>query len=339
MITLFTGVPGAGKTASMVNFLSELSGDRPIFVHYNPASKTSPDQVLLSEGLKIKHTPIMADDWSSLVPDGAILVIDEVQDVWRPRGSGSKVPPAVQHLETHRHRGIDILLTTQAPRLLDSNVRGLVGRHVHIRDTGVLGRHWYEWPEVNDDLNWKSCINKKPFKLPKKAFQLYKSANLHVKPVFGVPRSLYLIVLCVLLLIGLGWYGYRSISSKLAPPPAAAAVKAPGQIGESGFASSGAGQRPIDDRIDWTPRISHMPESAPAYDKIRTVLVMPVVTGAACINEDCKCFTAQGTDARLSVAECRAWAKSPPFNPYLAPVIVQPMEAKNSQVLSPPPPV
>ena len=76
-------------------------------------------------------------------------------------------------------------------------------------------------------------------------------------------------------------------------------------------------KRFIDDRVDFIPRISHKPETAPAFDHIRAVVVMPVVTGAACVNDQCKCFTVQGTDAGLSSSECSTWAKSPPFNPYL----------------------
>jgi zona occludens toxin len=73
----------------------------------------------------------------------------------------------------------------------------------------------------------------------------------------------------------------------------------------------------IDDRVDFIPRISNKPETAPAFDHLRVVVSMPVVTGAACINDQCKCFTAQGSDAGLSSSECLTWAKSPPFNPYL----------------------
>lgn len=321
MISLWTGLPGAGKTASLVDYLSKLPGDRPLYVHYDPAAKTSPDQVLLSEGLKLKHTPIHADNWPTELPNGAIFVIDEVQDVWRPRASASKVPPAVAALETHRHRGIDVFVTTQSPSLLDANVRALVGRHVHIRDTGILGRYAYEWPEVNASLQWKTCINKRRFKLPKKVFELYTSSQLHTTPVRNVPRLLIIVILLLMLSFAMMYGVYRIIQRTQAPGvplvAAAAAAGSPGQVSTFSGASAGPAKHQIDDRVDFIPRVSNKPESAPAYDHLRVITVMPVVVSAICVNEKCKCYTAQGSDAGLVAHECRAWVDNPPFNPYL----------------------
>lgn len=311
MITLFTGSPGAGKTASMVDFLSKLPGDRPLFVH-------GIDGVSGLNGLTLKHQVIDANNWPDLLPDGAILIIDEVQDVWRPRGAGSAVPAAVKALETHRHHGVDVYLTTQAPNLLDSNVRRLVGRHVHIRDTGVLGRYWYEWPECNDSLNWKTCINKKRFSLPKKAFELYKSSSLHTTPVRGVPRALiYGGVSVVLLAIGVVLV-IKMMGRISNPAPTAPPVNVPVMMnaGGGGVSFGANGNRLIDDRLDWIPRVSNKPESAPAYDHLRVVAVMPQVVGGMCVGEVCSCITQQGTNAGLGSAECKRWIENPPFNPY-----------------------
>lgn len=312
MITLFTGSPGAGKTASLVHYLSTLVGDRPLYVH-------GQNGVPCLNGLTLPHTVIDANNWHNEMSDGGILVIDEVQSVWRPRGSGSKIPDAVAALETHRHHGIDVFLTTQAPSLLDSNVRRLVGRHVHIRDTGVLGRFWYEWPESNDQMQWKTCINKKRFSLPKKAFDLYKSSSLHVAPVRGVPRVLFYGAAALIAFVFLGYMTYSLI--KRNTDAVIPKLKLP-EISSSPVAitqNGGGGHGPIDDRIDWTPRTSSRPESAPAYDHLRVVVAMPVVTMGMCIGDDCVCRTQQGTNAGLTSSECRAWIANPPFNAYLAP--------------------
>ena len=307
---MFTGSPGAGKTSSLVDYLSKLEGNRPLFV----------DGL---NGLKLPHTEIDSTLWPSLVPDGAILVIDEAQRIWRPRGSGSKVPDHVAALETHRHRGIDVFFTTQAPALIDSNVRNLVGRHVHIRDTGIMGRYWYEWPETSTGMVWKTCINKKKISLPKKAFELYTSSSLHIKPVRGVPRILLVVILLLLCSLAMVYGVYKMISRFSTPVALSVPVALPSAV-PSAFPAAGVpalalNQRPaIDDRVDFIPRISNRPESAPAYDNLRVVVVMPTVTGAACVNGVCKCFNVQGTDAGLTLDECATWAKSPPFNPYLA---------------------
>lgn len=207
MITLITGAPGAGKSAALVSLLLELSKERQIYVNGIP-------------DLKIPHLPLENPaSWPDTVPDGSIIVIDEVQNAWRPRGPGTKVPPDVQALETHRHRGLDFYIITQGPNLVDTNVRALVGRHIHLRDVGVLGRWWYEWPECADNCRtgWKNAPLKKRYKLPKKAFDLYKSSSLHVKPLRSFPMML--IVLAIALIgFAVGVYMiYSSIQSKVAP--------------------------------------------------------------------------------------------------------------------------
>lgn len=320
MITVFTGVPGAGKTASMVQLLASIVGDRPLFVHFDPTAKSSPNQVLLHEGLKLKHTPILADDWMSAVPDGGVLVIDEVQDVWRPRGSGSKVPPAVAALETHRHRGIDVFLTTQSPTLLDSNVRALVGRHVHIRDTGILGRYWYEWPEISAGTVWKTCINKKRFKLQKKTFDLYTSANLHTTPVRSVPRIL--IYTGIMLLVSAAFvYGVVRMIGRYTTPAkpvvATAPGLSPGSITDLSRATLPAGRLPPPDEAkDFKPRVPGRPWTAPAYDALRQVVAMPIITGAICVGQSCKCYHHNVVIHEIAPAACASWAAEPSFNPY-----------------------
>jgi len=323
MITLFTGAPGAGKTASMVDFLSKLPGDRPIYV----------DGL---NGLTLPHTVVDANNWHKDLPDGAILVVDEVQRVWRPRGSGAKVPDSVAALETHRHRGIDVFVTTQAPRLMDSNVRALVGRHVHIRDTGVLGRYWYEWPETNEALQWKTCVTKKRMSLPKKSFDLYKSASLHTVPVRGVPRALIFGAFAFLLFIGLA-YGVYRIVNKSAEPVVPVAVKA--AVVVTGDAASRP-EPPAPAEYDPTafyPRASSKPESAPAFDHLRVVVAMPIVAGGVCMGVKCKCLTQQGTDSGMSSDECRAWLDHRPFNPYLMAAVAPGVQANGVMPAALPP--
>lgn len=332
MITLFTGMPGAGKTASMLDLLMQVMGDRPIYVHYDPSAKKRPDQVVLAESLRIPHEKINANDWTTQLPDGAILLIDEVQDVWRPRGPGAKVPDAIAALETHRHAGIDFFLTTQAPRLVDANVRSLVNRHVHIRDTGWLGRHWYEWPETNEGLNWKACPVKKRYKLPKKVFEVYQSATIHTAQVRTTPIVFYVAGGAVLLAVGLGLYAAKKIASRNdVPPVPPASMAAEGLQVKS---SKGGTAGPIDDRVDWTPRSSSRPESAPAYDSLRVVVAMPVVVGGYCQGDRCVCMDQQGRDSRLTSTECRDWIKNPPFNPYKAPEL--PTQEKPAPKAPPP---
>jgi len=315
MMTLFTGMPGAGKTAAMVDLIANLPGDRPIFVHFDPASRTRPNQVLLHESLTIPHQPIHADDWPDHLPDDAILIIDEVQSCWRPRGSGAKVPNAIAALETNRHAGIDIYMTTQAPRLVDANVRGLVNRHVHIRDTGWLGRYWYEWPECNDGLTWKTCPVKRKYTPPKSVFSLYKSAVSHHEFKRTIPKAFYLSLLAFFLLAVMAFFAFKVVNRSAAPVDLVPSVKTT-SVADFTPRQVSSTNRLIDDRVDFIPRVSNKPESAPAYDHLRVIVAMPQVVGGYCIGEECKCITNQGSDAGLSSSECRRWISNPPFDPY-----------------------
>lgn len=215
MITLFTAAPGGGKTASMVDYLRTVAGDRPIFSAG-------------INGLVLPHEVLDPNRWHEDVPDGAIIAIDEVQEYWRPAGPGARIPDAITALEKHRHRGIDVYMTTQHPRLLHTNVRSLVGRHVHIRDLGVLGRFWYEWPEVADNPSsaWKNAPLKKRFRLPKSAFALYKSASVHIKPVRSFPMMIFVVAACLIGVAAVVWYLFGSVRGKITPKPPAVTAPA-----------------------------------------------------------------------------------------------------------------
>jgi hypothetical protein len=225
MITLFTGVPGMGKTALIVSMmLDELKkGDRPFFVMGIPE-------------LKLDHSPVPpVKEWTELRPDkddpsillpyftfppNSIIIIDEAQRVFRPRASASKVPDHVAANETHRHTGVDFWLLTQKPSLLDSNVRELVGRHIHLKDT-LLGRKLYEWREyadVKSKENLREAASRK-FRPPKEAFQYYKSSELHTKQPYRVHQAFYLLAGLAIFLTYNGYGLYDRMFKKKDPSP------------------------------------------------------------------------------------------------------------------------
>lgn len=329
MITFISGAPGTGKSSALVSMLRGIAKDRAVFAHGIP-------------DLKIPHQSLVEPhQWMSEVPDGSCVVIDEVQNVWRPRGPGQKVPDHVAALETHRHRGLDFYIISQGPNLVDSNVRALIGRHVHLRDLGILGRWWYEWPECADNCRtaWKNAPIKKKYKVDKATFAEYKSASVHIKPVRSVPWMLAVMVLALVAVGVLSWFAYGSIKARMAGPQ----IPAPTTTTETvpGPAVGGplpAVARPFDERTGFLPRIPHRPETAPAYDELRKVAVMPVVTSAICFNDECRCFTQQKTNAGLTSAECRNWAASPPFNPYAVAPSSQPSDRPAQHEAAPAPP-
>lgn len=225
MITIITGVPGMGKTAMLVHELlkndKSTSNARPVFVMgINSLLIDHVQAPPISEWTEKRVSPeddtLMLDYFT--FPPNSILVVDEAQRVFRTRASGSKPPPHVMALETHRHTGLDIILLTQKPHLIDSNVRELCGRHVHIKNT-ILGRKLFEWFEFND-VNNKGNLDaaiKRSYSPPKEVFSLYKSAEVHTKQ----PRRLHQIWLYLgLATIACFYFGYKiftKISEKIAP--------------------------------------------------------------------------------------------------------------------------
>ena len=205
MITLFTGVPGAGKTLRTVQEIAQLrrtrDGEaRPIFTNVSGLS----DQLgcaLLEEPRK----------WYEL-PEGALIVIDECQRVFPPRAAAAAVPEFVQLFDTHRHRGFDVFLITQHPRLIDSFIRNLVGRHLHLyRPFGLMRSQVYEWQECCENPRVDAKPVPRPWAFPKKLFGLYQSAEQHTHRARLPWRAIATIVACLTvagagLAYGLGGY-------------------------------------------------------------------------------------------------------------------------------------
>ncbi|MDD5323309.1 MAG: zonular occludens toxin domain-containing protein [Methylococcales bacterium] len=227
MITLITGTPGSGKSIYAV------------WHEIKPAVEAG--RIVYSCGipnLKLPAIPLSDDqarDWYKTIPksndddpdespvlstiaEGSMIVIDEVQRLWRPTGAGS-VSPDIAALETHRHHGLDFIVITQHPSLLHRNVRALVGRHIHLRAT-ALGNYLYEFPEWCENPQTKSartnCVRTR-YRLPKAAFELYKSASLHVKTSKRKPIQ-YFVFMAVLLAVPVAGYSFvQSIVDRTKP--------------------------------------------------------------------------------------------------------------------------
>lgn len=337
MITLITGTPGAGKTAYVVSMLElELKRAwRPVFVMGIPELKldheVAPPVADWTVEEPAPEDPTLLEAVFTF-PEGSLVIIDEAQKVYRPRAMGSKVPAIVQAFEKHRHRGLDFWLITQNPTRIDSSVRGLVGKHIHLRSQWT-GRTLYEWPETHDpdSRTDRDTAIKRRYRLPRHVFGLYKSASLHVKQQRRVPFAAYgLAALLVLFVVGalamrdrFGLSDESADTSTKGPVKSSATVQASAEGGllpAAALSASAGTAAPAGATVhEWKPRITSRPETAPLYDAIRQVKTMPIVAGCVAMADRCRCYTDQGTDAFLTAEQCREWLRNPPFNPWREP--------------------
>jgi len=328
MITLIPGGPGLGKTALAVSLLQSQYADRPIFSNVR--------------GLPLEHSPLpKLEEWTHeeqnaqgtsehhfTFPAGSVIVIDECQQFFRPRASGSRVPPYVSAFETHRHRGIDFILITQGSRLIDSNLRSLVkgGQHIFLKSS-YLGRYRYEKSEVinEDDKSSYSLASKRKYTLPKEAFNLYKSAELHTKPPRPkLPWAVYLIAVAVIGGGILAWRVTHRIEGAIAGQDASARTHTTGPAAQrpaSGVKASLVPSMPITEAL--TPTDPYTPLSAPLYASAIPPVVAPEIQGCIASRSRCTCYSQQQTPVWLPEDQCRQRASGEYFDPYRQPLRTQ----------------
>lgn len=363
MITLITGVPGSGKTLMAVSDLAkkvdkEWAG-RKIFVH------GIPDLTIPTESIPDGHSIQDMNVWLKWPENnGSIVVIDEAQNIFPPRSSGSKTPELVEWLHVHRHSGVDIILITQMPGRIDKHVRDLVGAHYHIHKTplGVRMRYFWDYCENNPKSGMKNA-RPEVYKFDKKAFGLYKSAEIHTKVKTPKSRVLWVIPVALVVFVLTAYMGYSLLSGlgssekdvaensslssvvdvqsddlkkSVKDKSAMAGQEIGGQIAPT------QNKNLTEDMLK--PKIEGMVESKPLYDQIRQVkqLEYPV----ACISggkSGCSCYSSQGTAVKeIDKKTCNDYVKNGmPFNPYKEPnrdvvqnANVQSMSDDSGQVLS-----
>lgn len=212
MITLITGVPGSGKSLHAVSDLLLPMQTAEIEHEGQKVKRVLHTNI---KNLLLDHVHIDKDDllrWPEWCKPGDFICFDEVQEVWRPRSMGAQTPDSIAKLETHRHMGVDFVIITQHPMLLDQNIRRLVGRHLHVRRVANMNLAVvYEWDHASNPAMVKSAITTRPWRYPKSAFKLYKSAEAHTKQPRRLPAALLVVLVAA---VGLA-YGVYSMQERL----------------------------------------------------------------------------------------------------------------------------
>jgi len=312
MIELITGLPGNGKTLYTISYIKGRAQreNRPVF--YNGI----PDLTLNWERLDDPR------EWAKC-PPGSIIVIDEAQKVFRNRSMGTVPPDFVQQLETHRHLGIDLILITQHPSLIDPSVRRLAGSHRHmVRIWGMEASTIHQWAAVKDNCDKsRGDSEKTKWAFDKSVYGYYKSAEVHTMKR-TIPGRVKLLAGLALVFAACIWYvaGFIMKKSGASSASVASVEKSlpAGQFVPNNTNTTHTGALavldPVADAMDYvrreTPRVVGLPQTAPKYDELTKPVRVPVP--AMCIQIGdvqkgqlrCKCYTQQGTPMALELNQC-----------------------------------
>ncbi len=306
-ITLVTGTPGAGKSLMTLFEVERRRKAEGREVYYSGIADLLLPWHLFGGDAVDTTRPADTDpsEWYKL-PKGSIIVIDEAQRLFRIRAAGSKVPEFVSQLETHRHKGYDIYLVTQHPALIDTNVRKLADRHLHLmRKFGSKWATIHEWKGVKDncDKSRKDSMESE-FVYPKEVFSWYKSAEVHTVKR-RIPKKVIFFLSLPLILLAAVFYAYQSMARFASPTPvtsaAGSSVVAP--LGTTGGGSVAAVYRTqpvtaVDYVQQFQPRLEGLYHTASRYDALTAPAYVPVPVG--CVLYDGAgtgsfCVTQQGT--------------------------------------------
>lgn len=317
MLTAITGVPGSGKTQLAVKKLLE-------YHQANQALPPDDQRPIYSniKGLKLPHA-VSPDDWREC-PDNSVIFYDECQeyDIFAKTKRGSRSESEIiQALETHRHRGIDIYFITQDISYLCAHLRGLIGLHYHVtRPMGANVASVFVWrhgktssPELA--RTQAGAEDKFLFNYSKKLYNLYNSATVHTHKM-KIPKRVIFWVLLPLLLIGGAYYQATKSSTKEFYGIKDKEEKTLDQASKD-FATGEAIQQEQPPKPEKTQLISYNVNDPYQIDNSkfnRQVVNYPDFAGCIQFDNNCSCYTQQGTKLDVDAKICKQGLKELPFN-------------------------
>lgn len=343
-IILITGLPGHGKTLYALSRYRNVheappKGEgRPVFHASGQADRTKRGEVHGIPGLVLPWEPFDPVSWAQLPPT-ALGIIDEAQFVFPLRAGRSEPPDYVAQLATHRHLGIDLVLITQHPKLIDPFVLRLVDQHFHvIRKFGTKFATIHEFTNgvrENVDKSRKDSIRHE-WRYPKDVFDLYKSAEVHTVKM-RIPARVWVMLALIPASIGLAALAMHRLSPGFFGSQAKEREKpAASQPGGSGTVAPIEPARPGRPELarwaSFEPRVAGLPFTAPAYDRLTQPVEAPYPAYCVSMGPDypCKCFTQRGTGLEVPRLTCDDIAKKGFFAYWVRPSSQAPAESASS---------
>lgn len=303
MIYLITGQPGHGKTLRAIELACNfVTAGREVYAHGVRGLNHN------AAGFKELPDP---KNWQDL-PDGSVILLDECYTVFPTRSGASKVPPHVEAMATHRHRGFDfIIIAQQAQKQIDGFLLGLVERHEHVRRKFGFKKAVILWwdkfsPNVNNSDTRKFWAY--PEKIMKR--ELYESTVVDTTER-KIPWFYYALPVAILFVVFLFW----RIQAFFHPDgePQKTTLGTGTALASSGVARN-QDKRPDDIAAYMKPRLEGQPWTAKAYDHL-PIATAPEIYCIAMEDLRCHCITEQGTNYKIDATICRTIARDGVYNP------------------------
>ena len=237
MIELLEGVPGSGKSYYAVSerLLKWVRAGRRVYVFVDGFYL---DRLALFEGIELAVLQQQITLWQSgeevkegllHVEPGSAVLIDEVQTVFRSR---DKTDPALlRWLETHRHRGIDLVLMCQQYGQVTLGVNRLVEATTKFRRLDRFGLKNRYQASVRGNPEELEVIRMFSGKYEPKLYAYYSSyASAAVRETArggSILKSPTLIVGGLGLIVAVAWVAFGGWLSGAKPVPSVAVSTLP----------------------------------------------------------------------------------------------------------------
>lgn len=270
--------------------------------------------------------------WMDELPNGAIWMIDEAQDVFPQRGKDRQLPEYIKLFSKHGHKDLTIYIVTQDAMQLDvhlrrnSNLTYYMTRPLNMKKALIYTFRGYQ--EIPNDA-WrrsqvlKTAETKKKFVYKKKWQDMYVSASAHDHIKMRFPLKLLLPIIALIVSISLIWFGISRLKSTGEDENTPAAVQGvaaavTGARAPTAATSETYPSAPLVTADAWiaraTPRIEDIPMSAPLYDgfEVQDYPRLFCYVG----RRGCTCVTQQGSRAKVSNGMCRHYVENGYFDPF-----------------------
>ncbi len=326
MIYLVTGMPGNGKTLYAVDFIEKaVKKGRAVYSDI--------------EGLKIEGVLPAPDDWRTL-PDGSLIVYDEAHRRFPSfKGKGRSPLEVVREMDTHRHRGFDLMMITQWPDKIDSELFRLVGKHFHLnRAMGLQRASLVSFSR--GVMNPYSLLSRKGadeeiWEYPKRLYDLYASSSMHTDAhKFKLPAKIRNGLISVPFVALALWGFYAFAINMVKPSKEERSVAEPTTQTAQSFGGAISPQ--------FSPSIESTLLPGTGDYAVLNTEAAPTLAGCVASDRGCRCFNTEGFQIDMSRHQCEDVLSKPmPFNVYhpyqtgssAAPAASQPAPATGAGVV------